>query len=65
MCEHELQLVVIAFLFAFTAGATLAKRLTESKWRRNADEVYRIESGGRLYKVNHAQPSQVLADDDI
>lgn len=39
-----------AFIVGLIAGAWLVER----KWRSNADQPFRIESGGRIYKVHHA-----------
>lgn len=44
-----------AMLFlAFVLGMMLGKYLADRRWRDNAKRVYRIESGGRLYKVTDA-----------
>lgn len=39
------------------AGAILGKSLEAAKWRKNADNTFRIFSKNRLYKVYHDSPS--------
>jgi len=39
-----------SFLAGYLSGGEFAFRI----WRRNADEIQRIEWRGRLYKVEHA-----------
>lgn len=45
-------LVFGMFLTGLLAGALLGIFLENRRWRRNADDYRRIESGGRLYKVS-------------
>lgn len=44
-------LVYTANLWIFAAGILLGIWLTNLKWRSNADQIQRLESGGYLYKV--------------
>lgn len=44
---------VVLMAVAFVAGVLLGRWLEVRRWRRNADAIQRIESGGRLFKVNH------------
>lgn len=41
---------LIGFLW-FSAGCLLGKSLEAFRWRNNAEDVRRIESRGRLFKV--------------
>ena len=46
------------FLFGVVVGLLFARWATERRWRENADRIQRIESGGRLYKVERADMEQ-------
>ncbi len=39
----------------FLAGLKAGVKLAEWRWTANADQIQRIESGGNLYKVEHAR----------
>jgi len=47
--ETRLVTLVIAMVVAVRFGMWLEAR----RWRRNADDYKRIESGGQLFKVHH------------
>ena len=38
-------------------GILIGKFLEEARWRRNADDIVRIYSKGKLYKVHYDSPS--------
>jgi hypothetical protein len=38
------------------SGMAIGKWLTDRRWRGNASEVFRVASGGRLYKVADVTP---------
>ena len=42
------------FLFGVAVGALVGHKATENRWRANADDYRRIESGGTLYKVERS-----------
>lgn len=47
--SHFLVMIGLSLVVGIWIGA----KLEERKWRRNADDGLQIESGGRLYKVDH------------
>jgi len=53
----ELDFITVTSLFGlvFTAGVIAGVELGFRRWRRNADEIQRVEWRGRLYKVEHAE----------
>ncbi len=46
---------VIAGGSGLTVGLILGLELGFRRWRRNADEIQRVEWRGRLYKVEYAE----------
>ena len=46
-------LYFVCFLLGVLWSGLVVRHLVESRWRDNADDYRRIESGGRLYKVNY------------
>lgn len=41
--------------FTFIVGMRVGMWIADNRWRRNADDFKRIESGGRIYKVTHEE----------
>lgn len=41
------------FCVGLLVGLWIGERATSSRWMRNADEIWRIECRGRLFKVLH------------
>ncbi len=39
---------------SFVAGLLVGLELGFRRWRRNADEIQRVEWRGKIYKVEHA-----------
>jgi hypothetical protein len=47
---REIALVIVGLSLGMWFGYSMEAR----KWRRNADQIQRIENKGRLYKVTRA-----------
>ena len=43
-------------LFSLLFGIAIGKLVESARWRKNADDVVRIYSGGHLYKVFYDDP---------
>ena len=46
---------MIGFGSGLVGGFFLGVEMGYRRWRRNADEIQRVEWRGRLYKVEHAE----------
>ena len=57
-------LMILIFICGVLIGLRVGKSLTEYKWTTNARRVYRIESGGRLYKVEFADEERKEDSDE-
>lgn len=47
---------ISATMVAFSIGLLVGKWLTDIRWSRNAREVWRINFGRKLYKVEDVTP---------
>lgn len=43
---------------AFIIGTMVGSSLANARWRQNAKDIMRMESGGRLYKVYRLESGQ-------
>lgn len=45
--------LLLVYVLAWLVGVLHGIIIEAVRWRRNADQIQRIESGGRLFKVIH------------
>lgn len=50
-----MELFGISFI-SLLFGIVIGKLVESARWRKNADEIVRVHSGGHLYKVSHDDP---------
>ncbi len=48
----DLMWIVVTTLFGFGGGLWMGARLEADRWIESADQPYRMERGGELFKVN-------------
>jgi hypothetical protein len=56
-------ILFIVSVLPFYLGLFIGKALTDLKWRRNALDYRRMESGGKLYKVSRVDLGGSKNDD--